>query len=444
MSWKSRVIWSEGMFLRPQHFQQFDRYLQRFIDARDCLARPDVWGFDQIKLDEAALKTGKIALEIGGGVFPDGTPFSFPAEDESPPPLDVPENLKNSLVYLGIPLMKSGRVEFDRPDGEQSLARYRSDLFETRDAVAGSNVVADIEIARINARFLLDGDDRSEYACIPMARIQERRADASVVIDPHFIPTMANCQGHPVLVGYAKEILGLLKHRAEALAARVSQSGPGGVAEIADFLLLLLVNSKIPLIHHYSQRNRLHPERLFETLIELAGELASFAGQEKMAATYPEYRHEALQESFHQVMLDLRNALSMVIEQTAVAINLVEKKYGIRVGRIPDRALVDDAVFVLAAKASLSGDQLRSQLPRQIKIGSVEVIRELVNKQVRGIGTSPLPVAPRQIPYHAGFSYFELDRTSQYWKDLKTSGGIALHVSGEYPDLEMELWAIRQ
>jgi len=37
-----------------------------------------------------------------------------------------------------------------------------------------------------------------------------------------------------------------------------------------------------------------------------------------------------------------------------------------------------------------------------------------------------------------------LDRTSQYWKDLKTSGGIALHVSGEYPELEMELWAIRQ
>lgn len=444
MSWKSRVIWSEGMFLRPQHFQQFDRYLQRFVDARATLARPDSWGFDQIKLDEAALKTGKVAVEIAAGVFPDGTPFSFPAEDEAPQPLDVPENLKNSIVHLAVPVMKSGRAEFDRPDGDQSLARYQSDLIETRDSVAGSNVVADIEVARINARFMIDADDRSEYACIPMARVQERRADGSVVIDPNFIPSMGNCLGHPVLQAYAKEILGLLKHRAEALAARVSQSGRGGVAEIADFLLLMLVNSKIPLVHHLAQRNGLHPERLYESLIELAGELATFAGQEKIAASYPDYRHSALQETFHPVMLDLRNALSMVVEQSAVAIPLVEKKYGIRVGRIPDRGLVDDSIFVLAAKASLPGDQLRTQLPRQIKIGSVEVIRELVNKQVRGIGTSPLPVAPRQIPYHAGFSYFELDRTSQYWKDLKTSGGIALHVSGDYPDLEMELWAIRQ
>jgi type VI secretion system protein ImpJ len=444
MSWKSRVIWSEGMFLRPQHFQQFDRYMQRFVDARDSLARPDGWGFDEIKLDEAALKSGKIALESARGVFPDGTPFNFPGEDEAPTPLDVPEGLKNGQVYLALPVMKAGRPEFDVPDGDEALARYRSDLIEMRDSVAGSGVVADVEVARINARFLVDDDDRSEYTCIPMVRVLERRADASVVIDPHFIPSMANCLGHTSLQGYAKEILGLLKHRAEALAARVSQSGRGGVAEIADFLLLLIVNRSIPLFNHLSQRNGLHPERLYEAFLVLAGELASFASQEKMASTYPAYRHAALQETFHPVMLDLRNALSMVIEQNAVSIPLVEKKYGIRVGRIPDRALIDEAIFILAAKAAVSGDQLRTQLPRQIKIGSVEVIRELVNKQVRGIGTSPLPVAPRQIPYHAGYNYFELDRTSQYWKDLKTSGGIAIHVSGEYPELEMELWAIRK
>ncbi len=444
MSWKKRVIWSEGMFLRPQHFQQFDRYLQRFVDARDTLARPDVWGFDALKLDEAALKVGKIAVEFASGVFPDGTPFAFPAEDEAPAPLDVPEHLRNAVLYLGVPVMKAGRVEFDQPAGDVALARYRSELLEVRDAVAGSNVVADIEVGRINACFLTDEDELSEYACIPLARLVERRSDASLVIDPNFVPTMANSMAHPTLQAYAKEIAGLLKHRAEALAARVSQSGRGGVAELADFLLLLIVNRAIPLLHHMSQRNRLHPERLYELFLMLAGELSAFANPDKLARIYPDYRHAALQETFQPVLADLRAALSMVIEQNAVAIPLVEKKYGIRVGRIPDRGLVDEALFVLAAKAALTGDQLRTQLPRQIKIGSVEVIRELVNKQVRGIGVSPLPVAPRQIPYHAGFNYFELERSSQFWKDLKNSGGIAIHVSGEYPELEMELWAIRQ
>jgi type VI secretion system protein ImpJ len=444
MSWKSKVIWSEGMFLRPQHFQQFDRYLQRYVDARDSLARPDAWGFDSVKLDEAALKIGKIALESGRGVFPDGTPFAFPSEDEAPPALDVPDQVKNERVFLALPLMKSGRAEFDRPDEAETLARYRSDLVESRDSVAGSGVVADIEVGRINARFMIEEEDRSEYACIPLTRIVERRSDGSVAIDPAFMPSMANCHGHPTFSGMAKEILGLLKHRAEALAARVSQSGRGGVAEISDFLLLLIVNRFMPLFHHLGQRNGLHPERLYEAMISLSGELSTFASQDKLARVYPDYRHDSLEETFQPVMIDLRSALGMVIEQNAVSISLVEKKYGIRVGRIPDRSLVDDAVFVLAAKASVTGDQLRSQLPRQIKIGSVEVIRELVNKQVRGIGATPLPVAPREIPYHAGFNYFELERSTQYWKDLKSSGGIAIHVSGEYPDLEMELWAIRQ
>ena len=31
MSWYSKVVWSEGMFLRPQHFQQQDRYLEALV-----------------------------------------------------------------------------------------------------------------------------------------------------------------------------------------------------------------------------------------------------------------------------------------------------------------------------------------------------------------------------------------------------------------------------
>jgi type VI secretion system protein ImpJ len=52
-------------------------------------------------------------------------------------------------------------------------------------------------------------------------------------------------------------------------------------------------------------------------------------------------------------------------------------------------------------------------------------------------------VAPRQIPFHAGYVYFELDPASEYWTGLKNSGGFALHVGGDFPGLKMEFWAIR-
>ena len=66
-----------------------------------------------------------------------------------------------------------------------------------------------------------------------------------------------------------------------------------------------------------------------------------------------------------------------------------------------------------------------------------------MNLQLPGIGIQAMAVAPRQIPYHAGFAYFELDRSSELWRPLKTSGGIAIHQSGELPGLTLEFWAIR-
>jgi type VI secretion system protein ImpJ len=55
----------------------------------------------------------------------------------------------------------------------------------------------------------------------------------------------------------------------------------------------------------------------------------------------------------------------------------------------------------------------------------------------------PVPVAPRQIPFLAGYAYFELDQSDDYWEQLKGSGGVAIYVPNDFPGLTMEFWAIR-
>jgi type VI secretion system protein ImpJ len=80
---------------------------------------------------------------------------------------------------------------------------------------------------------------------------------------------------------------------------------------------------------------------------------------------------------------------------------------------------------------------------QQSKVGSVEHIRDLVNLQLPGIGLLPLPVAPRQLPYHAGSTYYELDRGSDHWQQLSNSGGFAFHIAGQFPGLNLAFWAIR-
>lgn len=115
-----------------------------------------------------------------------------------------------------------------------------------------------------------------------------------------------------------------------------------------------------------------------------------------------------------------------------------------RVAVIADAELRRSASFVLAVNAQMPGDAVRARFPTQVKIGPAEKIRDLVNLQLPGVTLRPMPVAPRQIPYHAGFNYFELEtRGNEMWKQLETSGGLAMHIAGEFPGLELELWAIR-
>ncbi|MNP71061.1 hypothetical protein D3C76_1673880 [compost metagenome] len=52
-------------------------------------------------------------------------------------------------------------------------------------------------------------------------------------------------------------------------------------------------------------------------------------------------------------------------------------------------------------------------------------------------------MAPRDLPFHAGFSYFELDRRDAAWDCMKKANGFGFHIAGEFPGLELQFWAIR-
>jgi type VI secretion system protein ImpJ len=443
MSWSNKVVWSEGMFLRPLHFQQQTRHVESFVEARASAGAVHPWGFSHLKLDLQLLTLGKLAISEARGVFPDGTPFNIPDDDDPPPPLEIPEGVNGSVAYLAFPHRRVGMEEVGARNESNGLARYRISEHQVKDSNSGYTGVADIEVARLNLRLLLERDQLDEFACIGVARVVEVRDDKNVVLDDPYLASAIDCRAVPTLAGFATELLGLLHHRGEALAGRVTEAGRGGTAEVADFMLLQVVNRYEPVLRHLATRGPLHPETLYRTAVEIAGELATFTSPGKRCSEFPTYRHQDLQATFAPVMADLRRSLSMVLEQTAVPIPLEERKYGIRVAPILDRTLLRSSSFVLAVSASLATEEIRSRFPAQVKIGPVEKIRELVNVQLPGIGVAALPVAPRQLPYRTGCVYFELDRASEYFAMLDTSGGFALHLSGEFPGIDMELWAIK-
>jgi type VI secretion system protein ImpJ len=444
MGWENKVVWSEGLFLQPQHLQQQERYFDRLVRSSTAGLRPFGWGLTQLDIDTDLLALGKFAVRSIAGILPDGTPFSAPSDTDCPTPLDLPEGVRNSQMYLLLPTRQPGGVETAPPERMETVARSVTAEHEAMDTNAGYQGTATVPIGRLRLRFALEGEARGGHAAIGLARIVEMRADKSVVLDDGFIPPLLVSLPSPVLTGFATQLQGLLHHRAEALAGRVSESATRGAAEIADYLLLQVCNRYEPLMTHLAATlGQMHPEDFYRLAVSLAGELATFTEARKRPAAFPVYRHDDLQATFRPVMAALRQSLSAVLEQTAVPIPLQERRFGIRVGPIADRSLLSNATWVLAIKAQMPPEALRRSFPNLVKIGPVEQIRELINVALPGIAVRALPVAPRQLPYYANTTYFELDRSSPYWSALTRSGGVAIHVTGDVPGLEIECWAIR-
>src|SRR5690349_24496008 len=99
----SRVAWREGLFLRQQHFQQQDRYLEALVAARANGLRPYPWGLSELKINADLAALGKFAIESMTGVLPDGLPFSIPGDLPPPPPLDIPADARDVIVHLTLP-----------------------------------------------------------------------------------------------------------------------------------------------------------------------------------------------------------------------------------------------------------------------------------------------------------------------------------------------------
>lgn len=445
MSWTSKIIWSEGMFLRPQHFQQNDRYFENLIENRCGPMRPYSWGVEELKINQEALSLGKIEIERCKAILPDGTTIDIPSSDAPPVPVEPDKNTKDENYYLCLIEKRPNATEASRTADDTRETRYGIKVADVRDASMPEDSSAPLELGKKNLLILAESDERTEYACIGICRVVEIRSDKRVVLDEDYISPSVDCLNNEQLSGYVKEVQGLLKQRAEAIAMRLGVDGhSGGTAQVEDYMLLQLINGYEPVFAHLENLPSYHPESLFKTCLKLAGELATFTTKENRPSGLPEYSHTNLSRTFIAIMGELRRSLGVVFEHSAQQIPFKHyKKVGINLAVVNDKSLFSNAVFVLAVKADMPSEKLRTQFPAQAKIGPKEVMKQLIQSQLPGIGLEPLAVAPRQIPFHSGFSYFELSQRGDMWKKMSTSSGLGLHPGGNYPSLELELWAIR-
>lgn len=438
-----KVIWQEGMLLRPQHFQHNDRYYDNQMKSRTQLLGRYSWGFLSLEIDSQFLSMGKLVISQASGVLPDGSLFNLDGNSE-PLALDIPPNTANMPIYLALALVTGNHVESRRHDHRDVLTRYTAYEMEVVDSNAGDDSSSQVSCARPDFRLLL-GEQKNDqaYVKLKVCEVTDTSPDGVISLSVDFVPTYLHAHGSAYLLSCLKEVISMLGNRADKLAERISSNGKVGSAEVGDFLMLQLINRTELLLRHYLGLEQVHPEELYRTLLVMLGDLSTFANEGKRPKIDSAYQHSDQGASFRKLMDAIRQVLSMVLEQHAIEMILQQRQYGIRVSPLHDHKLLGSSSFVLAASANCDSEELRHRLPAHLKVGPVERIRQLVNLHLPGFKVRPLPVAPRQIPFHSNKTYFVLELSSEDLAQLEGSGGFAFHVSGEFSELELKFWAIR-
>jgi type VI secretion system ImpJ/VasE family protein len=443
MSGSRRTAWREGQFLRPQHFQQADRAAEASLKARVDATRPYAWGLTQLVIDEDLASLGKFAIIRATGAMPDGTVFAIPDEFPPPPPLDMPADTRDAIVYLTLPAAQIGAVEFQESESGKTEVRFLVDEAPVTDAFSDDRSSEPIELARPNFRFGVTRDQTYGRVCLGLSLVRELQAKR-VMFDDRYIPPVQDVIASRRLKSGLSDILGRAEQRAEELALRAVEATDGGAETFASFLLLQALNRWVPMLRHLDSLPNVHPERLYESLAGLAGEIATLIKPERRAPLLPPYEHEDLQKCFDPLFDLLQSMLSAVFDRSAIQLRLEQAGPGAWVSTITDRNLYQHSYFYLAVKAATSADEIRGMFPAIAKLGAVEKMRSIVDSALPGVPLRHTPTPPPQLRVLPGYVYFELDRGVPDWQDFSSSTALGLHVAGEWPQLQLELWCVKR
>ncbi len=442
MSNAHKVLWTEGMFLRPHHFQQAEEYQEAYAWS----LRPGSfhWGFLSLKVDESLLVLGKVALAKASGILPDGTAFDFTDAGEAPAPLDIRADHGMPVIVLALPARRAGRESVIFSEAPGSLARHLAFEKDVGDANALAIGRAKVQCGKLRLRLMAENELNGEWIAMGALRVLEKDRDGCVVLDGGYIPPLLNTRASQSLEGYMRELAGLLRQRRQQFGRYVPRREEVKDMDASELMLLTLIHRFSAMVDHQLALPRVHPERLFAEWLPFALELAVYRPPHSFGGEIPRYDHCDIGQSFDSLMATLRQGLFIVFEENAIALPLAQQMPGLQVTTLPDRDMLDRFDFILVAAAELKSETQLASFLAQIKIAPACRIGDLVQLQLPGIPLLRLPQAPRQLPFQEGCSYFALESGGALWQQLLKTGSFALYLPGEFAPLKISFWAVRR
>ncbi len=444
----SRLVWSEGMYLGPHHFQAQSRYFEDSVHFALSSLVFAPYGLGGYELDQEALANGTLSLIHARGVLPDGMVFQMPEEDPLPAARNITDLFspirENVTVHLAITARSaSGPNCSVEGNGDSDTARYVGSLEPTHDENTGRDEKP-VRLGRKNIRLLLDTELGDDLVTLPIARIG-RDGSGHFVYDRNFVPPCLEISASARLMMMLRRIVEILDEK----SANLTQAKTGGAKsaagwssqEVANFWFLHSVNAALAPLRHLCFSKRGHPEELFVELSRLAGALCTFA-LDSHPRTLPLYNHDNLEECFDALDEHIRRHLETLMPTNCLPIPLTPLGNYFWSGEVTDQRCLGPSRWIFAVRAPIGEAELIERVPRLAKICSREFIVKLVQRAMPGLSLTQLAIPPAAVSPRLETQYFVVNRAGPCWESIVKTRQVGVYVPGELPQPEIELLVV--
>ncbi len=413
------------------------------------LLHPYSWGVRRMRIDADALATGILRFLELHVVFPDGEMYCAPGEDELPAPVSLaslPAGSPDMVFHAAIATLRSQGTNFVTPEqAPDGSLRYAQHNLLAPDWFTSASE-SEVAVLRRCVRMLPHHEPRDHLVSLPVCRIR-RSGTEGFEVDTRFIPPSASVSASPALQHMLRRLLDALQAKVDALYGVHREPSKHVIefrsGDIASFWLLHTASAAFAALSHLHHHPALHPERLYERMLELAGALMTFSKSFTLS-DLPAYRHEEPGPCFARLEQIIRDLLDTVISTRYFAISLGEVKPSFYHGRLESEKITPSTSFFLGVQAAMPPAELVEAVPLRFKIGAPDDVEKLVLSAMGGVKLAHAAQVPAAIPVRPGAYYFALEGRGSLHERMLQSQTIAIYTPAGIPDMQLELFALNQ
>lgn len=441
----SKIVWAEGVFLSQQHFQAWDKQLERSQHLRQSLINPFSWGVISLAIDLEALELGRFQLLEISALFQDGRMVHYQGSVDSPLTCDLNGPGGDALgVYLALPANNHvGRIT-GYPQRSQ-ISGWVADYQELEDSFDASRK-REVLLARPNLHLMTDIDALGPFLSIKVAEVIHDGDQRYRLVD-NYIPPICRLSASTTLVQRLSRIVETLNAKRKQIenSREGSDGGASGFARTDphNHALLQSLNSILPQLKHLSKNPDLHPEQLYRQLCMVAGTFCSYHNKATIDSI-PPYHHEDLATVFQKFdsLLSLLLELNSTTKATALVLGK-ETDHLLSCSDIPGELLRDETCFIETLFDADDPNWI-TDFARQVKVTARISIETCVASALPGVRLVHTQRPPKNLATRSGCEYFRLEPRGDFWNQIINEGSLAIYLPHPFNASDIKIATVKE